>query len=149
MEHITFVTIQDPDTTLRRVFTNRQQRHAHGRLNTSNAEICSPIVTNINVQLFVRLDKFSSCCAENEITFTRDRLPACDVLGPRWGMRRQPCTVRSRRGFNNLSQDRPGITFATMKLCSKMSRPDAQDLKNMKRLIRSVPRWEATGWVAV
>ena len=30
---------------------------------------------------------------------------------------------------NCLSQDRPDITFATMKLCSKMSRPDAQDLK--------------------
>ena len=27
--------------------------------------------------------------------------------------------------LNNLSQDRPDITFATMKLCSKMSRPDA------------------------
>ena len=36
--------------------------------------------------------------------------------------------------LNCLSQDRPDITFATMKLCSKMSRPDAQDLKNMKRL---------------
>ena len=35
-----------------------------------------------------------------------------------------------------LSQDRPDITFATMKLCSKMSRPDAQDLKNMKRVGR-------------
>ena len=32
--------------------------------------------------------------------------------------------------LNYLSQDRPDITFATMKLCSKMSRPDAQDLKN-------------------
>ena len=38
--------------------------------------------------------------------------------------------------LNYLSQDRPDITFATMKLCSKMSRPDAQDLKNMKRLGR-------------
>ena len=36
--------------------------------------------------------------------------------------------------LNCLSQDRPDITFATMKLCSKMSRPDAQDLKNMKRV---------------
>ena len=35
-----------------------------------------------------------------------------------------------------LSQERPDITFATMKLCSKMSRPDAQDKKNMKRLGR-------------
>ena len=38
--------------------------------------------------------------------------------------------------LNCLSQDRPDITFATMKLCSKMSRPDAQDLKNMKRMGR-------------
>ena len=38
--------------------------------------------------------------------------------------------------LNCLSQDRPDITFATMKLCSKMSRPDAQDLKNMKRVGR-------------
>ena len=36
--------------------------------------------------------------------------------------------------LNDLSQDRPDITFATMKLCSKMSRPDAQDLKNIKRV---------------
>ena len=40
--------------------------------------------------------------------------------------------------LNYLSQDRPDITFATMKLCSKMSRPDAQDLKNMKRVGRFV-----------
>ena len=38
--------------------------------------------------------------------------------------------------LNYLSQDRPDITLATMKLCSKMSRPDAQDLKNMKRVGR-------------
>ena len=38
--------------------------------------------------------------------------------------------------LNCESQDRPDITFATMKLCSKMSRPDAQDLKNMKRVGR-------------
>ena len=38
--------------------------------------------------------------------------------------------------LNYLSQDQPDITFATMKLCSKMSRPEAQDLKNMKRLRR-------------
>ena len=36
--------------------------------------------------------------------------------------------------LNYLSQDQPDITFATMKLCSKMSRPDTQDLKNMKRV---------------
>ena len=35
-----------------------------------------------------------------------------------------------------LSQDWPDIAFATMKLCSKMSRPDGQDLKNMKRVGR-------------
>ena len=35
--------------------------------------------------------------------------------------------------LNNLSQDRPDITSATMKLCLKMSRPDAQDLMNMKK----------------
>ena len=35
--------------------------------------------------------------------------------------------------LNFLSQDQPDSTFASMKLCSKMSRPDAQDLKNMKR----------------
>ena len=34
--------------------------------------------------------------------------------------------------LNYLSHDRPGISFATMKLCSMISRPDAQDLKNMK-----------------
>ena len=50
--------------------------------------------------------------------------------------------------LNCLSQDRPDITFATMKLCSKMSRPDAQDLKNMKRS-GSVSRWKATSWVSV
>ena len=38
--------------------------------------------------------------------------------------------------LNYLSQDRPDITFTTMMLCSKMSRPDAQDLKNMKRVGR-------------
>ena len=38
--------------------------------------------------------------------------------------------------LNYLSRDRPDETFATMKLCSKMSRPDAQDLKNMKRVGR-------------
>ena len=35
------------------------------------------------------------------------------------------------------SQDWPDITFATMKLCSKMSRPDAQDSNNMKRVVGS------------
>ena len=46
--------------------------------------------------------------------------------------------------LNYLSQDRPDITFATMKLCSKMSRPDAQDLKNMKRV-----GWFLVGWPRV
>ena len=38
--------------------------------------------------------------------------------------------------LNYLSQDGPDNTFATIKLCSKMSRPDTQDLKNMKRVGR-------------
>ena len=38
--------------------------------------------------------------------------------------------------LNYLSRDRLDITFATMKLCSKMSWLDAQDLKNMKRVGR-------------
>ena len=38
--------------------------------------------------------------------------------------------------LNYLVQDWPDITFATMKLCTKMSRPDTQDLKNMKRVGR-------------
>ena len=38
--------------------------------------------------------------------------------------------------LNYLSKDRPDITFATMTMCTKMSRPDAQDLKNMKRVRR-------------
>ena len=45
--------------------------------------------------------------------------------------------------LNYLSQDWSDITFATMKLCSKMSRPDAQDLNNMKTLGRffvAIPR---------
>ena len=48
--------------------------------------------------------------------------------------------------LNHLSQDRPDITCATMKQCSKMSRPDAQDLKNMKRLGRFLV---GRGWVSV
>ena len=43
---------------------------------------------------------------------------------------------RAAARLNQLSQDRPDITFVTLKLCSKMSRPDAQELKNMKRLGR-------------
>ena len=38
--------------------------------------------------------------------------------------------------LNYLSQDPPDIAFATTKLRSKMSRPDAQDLKNMKSVSR-------------
>ena len=50
--------------------------------------------------------------------------------------------------LNYLSKDRPDTTFATMKLCSKMSRPDAQDLKKHEES-GSVPRWKAKGWVSV
>ena len=53
-----------------------------------------------------------------------------------WCMRRPPCSVRSRRGRTTCPKTCPTVTFATMKLCSKMSRPDAQDLKNMKRVDR-------------
>ena len=56
------------------------------------------------------------------------------------------CAVAARLNF--LSQGRPRITFTTMKLCSKMSRPNAQDLKNLKR-VGSVSRWKATCWVSV
>ena len=52
------------------------------------------------------------------------------------------------RGRGEASQYRPDIAFATLKLCSKMSRLDAQDLKNMKS-VGSVLRWNATGWVSV
>ena len=38
--------------------------------------------------------------------------------------------------LNKLSQDRSDMTFVTMNLCSKMSRPDGQDLKNMQRVGR-------------
>ena len=38
--------------------------------------------------------------------------------------------------LNYLSQDLPDVAFATMKLCSEMARPDAQDLKNMRRVCR-------------
>ena len=47
--------------------------------------------------------------------------------------------------LNYLSQDRPDITFATMKLCSKMSRPDAQDSMNMKRVGRFLVRRPRVG----
>ena len=43
-------------------------------------------------------------------------------------------TVAAR--LNYLSQDRPDITFATLKLCSKVSRLDARDLNYMKRVGR-------------
>ena len=42
--------------------------------------------------------------------------------------------------LNYSSQDRPDTTFATMKLCSKTSRPDTQDLTNMKRVGRFLVR---------
>ena len=65
-----------------------------------------------------------------------------------WSRRRPPCSVRAVAArLNYLSQDRPDSTFATMKLCSNMSRPDAQDLNNMKRVGRfHVGR---PGWVSV
>ena len=49
--------------------------------------------------------------------------------------------------LNYLSQDRPDSTFATMKLCSKMSLPDAQELKKHEsgRFLVGRPR---VGWQA-
>ena len=47
-----------------------------------------------------------------------------------------------------LVQDWADTTFSTVKLCSKMSRPDAQDLKNMKRVGRFLIG-KAAGWVLV
>ena len=52
VEHVTFVTIQQSDSTLRRVFSNRQQWFAHRCLNTSNPEIGSPIVATHNLHSF-------------------------------------------------------------------------------------------------
>ena len=50
--------------------------------------------------------------------------------------------------LNYLAQDWPDFTFATMKLCLKMSRPGAHELKNMNRVGRFLvgrPR----GWVFI
>ena len=47
-----------------------------------------------------------------------------------------------------LVQDWADTTFSTVKLCSKMSRQDAQDLKNMKRVGRFLIG-KAAGWVLV
>ena len=54
------------------------------------------------------------------------------------GLGREETTMIRAVGarLNYLSQGRPDITFATMKLCSKMSRQDAHDLKNLKRVGR-------------
>ena len=59
-----------------------------------------------------------------------------DSTDPELGHEETPMfrTVGAR--LNYLSQERPDIAFATMKLCSKMSRPDAQDLEDMKRVGR-------------
>ena len=82
VKHVTFDMVQNCDSALRRVLTNRQQRFAHGCLNTTNYETRSPIVITINVQLIVRLDKLSSGCAESEIHNTKNPLPVCGALGP-------------------------------------------------------------------
>ena len=82
VEHVTFVTIQHSDSTHRRVFSNRQQRFTNRRLNTSNSEIGSPIIATHNMQSLATFDKFSSCCAESEITVTRNRSPVRDTLRP-------------------------------------------------------------------
>ena len=82
MEHVTVVTIQDSDSTHRRVFSNRQQWFAHRRLNTSNSEVDSPIVTTFNVHSLTSFDKLSGRCAESEITVARNHLPVRDTLRP-------------------------------------------------------------------
>ena len=68
------VTIQDCNSSHRRVLSNRQQWFAHRRLNTSNYEIDS--------QSLARLDKFSSCCAESEVNIARNPHPVRDTLEP-------------------------------------------------------------------
>ena len=80
--HVTFVTAQHSDSTLRRVFSNRQQWFAHRCLNTSNFEIQSPIVATRNLHSFATFDKFSSCCVESEITVTRNRRPIRNTPRP-------------------------------------------------------------------
>ena len=70
------------DSTLCRVVSNRQQWFAHWCLNTSNSEIRSPIVATRNLHSFAIFDKLSSCCAESEITVTRNRRPLRDILRP-------------------------------------------------------------------
>ena len=78
VEHVTFVTIQHSDSTHRRVFSSRH----HWCLNTSNSEIGSPIVATHNLHSIATFDKFSSCCAESEITVTRNRRSVRDTLRP-------------------------------------------------------------------
>ena len=56
--------------------------------------------------------------------------------GPELGREETTMSRAVAARLNYLSQDWPDNTFPTMKLCSKMSRPDAQDLKNMKRVGR-------------
>ena len=83
VDQVTFVAIQDYNSTHCRVHTNRQQWLTHLRLNTSNSEIDSPIVATFNVQSLPRLDKLSSCCAESEVSMARKLLPVYDTLGSR------------------------------------------------------------------
>ena len=40
-------------------------------------------IATFDVQSLARLDKFSSCCAESEVTVARNRSPVCDILAPR------------------------------------------------------------------
>ena len=47
------------------------------------------------------------------------------------GKRRPPMFRAVAARLNYLSQVWRDVAFGTMKLCSKMSRPDAQDLENM------------------
>ena len=82
VEHVTFVTIQHRDSTLPRVFSNRQQWFTHRCLNTSNSEIRSPIVATRNIHSFATFEKFSKCCAESEITLTKNPRPKHDNLTP-------------------------------------------------------------------
>ena len=74
VKHVTFVTIQNSDSTHRRVFCNRQQWFIHRRLNTSNSKIGSPIVATLDMHSLATFDKFNCCCTESEITVTRNRL---------------------------------------------------------------------------
>ena len=109
VEHVTFVTTQHSDTARRRVFSNRQQWFAHGCLNTSNSEIGSPIVATHNMQSLATFDKFSSCCAESEITVTRNRRPVRDTL--------RPCRLSCTCVNSNLDPFRPSHSLRLLLKC--------------------------------